>query len=219
MSNHRIHTIYFDFGNVLTLPSNGSLTQFLQHTAESYHVPYSKIREAYEKYRPFYDRDEWDSERYWKAILTEAGTTIDPSDIPLIVEKDDKCWSQMNEATLRWIQTLRDHGFHVGLLTNMPVRFYRSIVEPAPWKELFQYQVVSGALGLIKPEEEIFRYAIRITGQPADRILYLDDIAIHIEVASRLGIQAYQFTDLYETAKRVCSIYGLPFPPAPSGTV
>ncbi|MCX7788950.1 MAG: HAD hydrolase-like protein [Spirochaetes bacterium] len=215
MTNHRIHTIYFDFGNVLTLPSNGYLTQFLNRTAEKYHLSYSKLREAYEKYRPFYDRDTWDTERYWKAIFIALDSTVDSNDIPLLVQEDDQCWSQMNEATLRWIQVLRDQGFDIGLLTNMPVRFYRSVVEPAPWKELFQYQVVSGALGLIKPEEDIFRYAISLTGKPADGILYLDDIAIHVETASRLGIRAHQFTDLYDTAKRICPMYSLPVPPAP----
>ncbi len=214
MTNHRIHTIYFDFGNVLTLPSNGYLTQFLNRIAEKYHLPYSKLRGAYEKYRPFYDRDAWDSERYWKAIFVAVGSTVDPRDVPSLVEEDDHCWSQINEETLLWIRALRDEGFHIGLLTNMPVRFYRSVVEPAPWKDLFQYQVVSGALGLIKPEEAIFKYAIQLTGKPANRILYLDDIEIHVQTASRLGIQAHQFTDLHTTVQQICPMYDLPYPPA-----
>jgi putative hydrolase of the HAD superfamily len=213
-----IHTIYFDFGNVLTLPSNGSLTQFLKGVAETHRLPYLKLREAYEKYRPFYDRDAWDTEKYWKAVFSEVGSTVEPRDIPRLVEEDDTCWSQMNEEILLWIRTLRDRGFHIGLLTNMPLRFYRSIVEPASWKELFHYQVVSGALGVIKPEEEIFRYAIQLTGKPAYRILYLDDIAIHVETASRLGIRAHQFTNLADTAKRICPLYDLPYPPGLKST-
>lgn len=214
MTNHKIHTIYFDFGNVLTLPSNGWLTNFLKKTAETYQLSYPNLRSAYEKYRPFYDRDAWDSEQYWKAIFSEVGSSINPLEIPSLVEEDDKCWSQMNEAILQWIRELRDQGFHIGLLTNMPVRFYRSIVEPAPWNGLFDYQVVSGALGLIKPEEGIFRHAIQLTGVPANQILYLDDIPTHVETASRLGIQSYQFTNLQDTAQKVCPIYDLPYPSA-----
>lgn len=214
----RIHTIYFDFGNVLTLPSNGSLTWFLKSVAETHHLPYLKLREAYEKYRPFYDRDAWDCEKYWKAIFSEVGTAVESKDIPRLVKEDDKCWSQMNEEVLLWIRALRDRGFHIGLLTNMPLRFYQSLVEPAPWKELFHYQVVSGALGVIKPEEGIFRYAIQLTGKPADRILYLDDITIHVETASRLGIHAHQFTDLHDTAQQICPLYDLPFPTGSKST-
>jgi FMN phosphatase YigB (HAD superfamily) len=55
-----------------------------------------------------------------------------------------------------------------------------------------------------KPDPAIFRAAIRAVGEPAPRILYVDDIKDYLPAARRLGLQAIQFKDRaqFESALR-----------------
>jgi putative hydrolase of the HAD superfamily len=207
-----ILTIYFDYGNVLTLPSDTCLSTFLQKTAKLHGLSYPRLREAYEKHRPLYDQDRLTTEQYWKAVFKDAGEELPLQELPRIIQQDDSCWSKINPDVLSWIENLKEEGYRVGLLTNMPSRFYRTVIEPAPWKNLFQYQVVSGLLGLVKPDPAIFNHAIQITGQPAETIIYMDDIQIHVDSAARLGIHAHLFEGLEVTAENICSLYNLPYP-------
>ncbi len=207
-----ILTIYFDYGNVLTLPSDTRLSTFLQKTAELHEFSYPRLREAYEKHRPLYDQDRLNAEQYWKAVFKDAGGELPLQELPGIVHQDDSCWSEINPDVLLWVETLKEAGYQIGLLTNMPSRFYRMVIEPATWKSLFQYQVVSGLLGMVKPDPAIFTHAIRITGQPAETIVYMDDIQIHVDTAARLGIHAHLFEGLEVTAKNICALYNLPCP-------
>ncbi|MFQ3620013.1 MAG: HAD family phosphatase [Spirochaetales bacterium] len=209
-----ITTIYFDFGNVLTHPSHDLLNSFLKNLANKKNLSYSLLHKAYVTHRPEYDRDTLSPAEYWSTLLTEAGGSLKPEELSWLIEQDDHCWSQINEEVIEWIKVLKQEGFALGLLTNMPYRFFQVVVASSQWKGLFQYLVVSGQLGYIKPQEEIFHYAVKICGASPEQILYLDDIEEHIKTASRLGIQAYQFTHLSEIANTLCPLYHLPFPPS-----
>jgi putative hydrolase of the HAD superfamily len=49
----------------------------------------------------------------------------------------------------------------------------------------------SDEVGLLKPQPEIFRYAIRELAVPAPRIAFFDDTAINVEAAAEVGLNAY----------------------------
>jgi putative hydrolase of the HAD superfamily len=52
------------------------------------------------------------------------------------------------------------------------------------------HQFFSNEVGLAKPDPEIFAYAIRNLGVPADRIAFFDDTPVNIEVAAEAGMDA-----------------------------
>ena len=49
----------------------------------------------------------------------------------------------------------------------------------------------SDEVGLLKPQPEIFQYAIRELAVPAAHIAFFDDTAVNVEAAARAGMNAY----------------------------
>lgn len=69
--------------------------------------------------------------------------------------------------------------------------------------ELFEKAYYSHDLHLSKPDPEIFKYVLNHHGLVAEETLFVDDILIHIESASKLGIKTFhlesplKFTDIF----------------------
>jgi putative hydrolase of the HAD superfamily len=73
---------------------------------------------------------------------------------------------------------------------------------------LIDFFVTSCYVHFRKPDADMFQLAVDIAHVPKDRILYIDDRAMFIEVARGLGIQGICHTG-YETTKAALASYGL----------
>ncbi len=100
-----------------------------------------------------------------------------------------------NEEMIALIIGLRDRGFRMALLTN-------NVREWAPlWRsmvavdEIFTTIVDSSAVGLRKPEPEIYRLTLAEIGATPKQCLFIDDVEPNCEAARALGIRSVQFRD------------------------
>ena len=53
--------------------------------------------------------------------------------------------------------------------------------------------IVSYSVGSMKPEPEFYEALLAQSGIPADRILFIDDLAVNIEAATKAGMIGHQF--------------------------
>ena len=53
--------------------------------------------------------------------------------------------------------------------------------------------VISGEVGMIKPEPEIFQHMLERIGTAASACLFIDDALANVEQAQKMGITAIQF--------------------------
>jgi HAD superfamily hydrolase (TIGR01509 family) len=63
----------------------------------------------------------------------------------------------------------------------------------ADWLSLFDVQVYSCELGLVKPEEAIYARLIEELGVAPSQTLFIDDLAPNVEGARRAGLQSVLF--------------------------
>jgi 2-haloacid dehalogenase len=59
----------------------------------------------------------------------------------------------------------------------------------------FEAVVISGEVGIAKPDPRIFRHLIDRYGLEPSRTLFIDDVPANIQVASDLGMRAVRFVD------------------------
>lgn len=71
------------------------------------------------------------------------------------------------------------------------------------WSDLFDAVVISGEVGMRKPEAAIFELTLVRLGLPADRCVFVDDHARNIEAAGRLGIIGVLHRDYATTAEEL----------------
>lgn len=80
-------------------------------------------------------------------------------------------------------------------LTNWSAELYPVAPRTHDFLALLDDVVVSGREGAAKPDRAIFEILADRTGQPWDRLVFVDDSARNVDAAAALGIDAILFTD------------------------
>jgi len=90
------------------------------------------------------------------------------------------------------LQCLKDHGHYLFLLTNTSKAFHRFRTR-IPGIELFDGELISADVGLVKPDPAIFRLACQKFGIQPHESAFIDDAPINAEAAQCAGMRAYVF--------------------------
>ncbi len=106
----------------------------------------------------------------------EAGTTI-------------------NYEVLDLAETLRKH-YKIGLLSNAPKGFLRSLLQEHGLEKYFDEIVISSEVGLIKPDAEMFHHILQKMGAQPANVVFIDDSPKNINGAAAVGITGVLFTDI-----------------------
>lgn len=77
--------------------------------------------------------------------------------------------------------------------------------------ELFDVQVISGEVGLRKPDPAIFRLTLDQLGVPAERCAFVDDLDRNVAVANDLGLHGVLHRDDDATAAELADLLGVTF--------
>jgi len=78
------------------------------------------------------------------------------------------------------------------------------------WDDMFDVVVISGEVGMRKPEAEIFVLTAERLQVAARECVFVDDLRANVEAAARLGMTAVLHRSYEETAARLEELFGLP---------
>lgn len=94
---------------------------------------------------------------------------------------------------LEFAQDLADSGkYLMGTINNesRELNYYR--IEQFGLRKLFRVFVSSCFVGYRKPERDIYRLALEITQIPAEQCCFIDDRALNLECAAKLGMKTIE---------------------------
>jgi putative hydrolase of the HAD superfamily len=104
------------------------------------------------------------------------------------------------------VQAIRDSGLRTALLSNSwGMADYPRHLFPG----MFDVVVISGEVGMRKPEERIFRHAAGMLGLDPAECVFVDDIDVNIKAAEAIGMTAILHRDPAETLTRLGELLGL----------
>lgn len=89
---------------------------------------------------------------------------------------------------------LKVAGFRLYLLSNTSTAFHR-FRSRIPGIQLFDDELVSADVGLVKPDPAIFRLACERFGVEPEESVFIDDTPINAEAAQHIGMTAFVFHD------------------------
>lgn len=112
-------------------------------------------------------------------------------------------------ATVDILRELRDAGVRLVGLTNWPAETFAPARERFEFFSWFEGIVVSGEEGVAKPDEAIFALLLDRYDVDPSTAAYIDDTAVHVETARRLGLTGFVFSDAV-TLRRDLAQVGLP---------
>jgi HAD superfamily hydrolase (TIGR01509 family) len=102
-----------------------------------------------------------------------------------------------NVEVFEYIRSALKPKYKIGLLSNaspgMPKRHFTD-----EQIKLLDAVIVSGEVGLIKPDPKIFQLAVEKLGVEPEEALFTDDHAKYLGGAREIGMQAHQFTSVAE---------------------
>ena len=100
-------------------------------------------------------------------------------------------------------RALRAKGVPVFALTNFGRDTFAAALPKMPFLQDFDRSYVSGVMGVIKPDPQIFQMVEDDCGIAPDRLLFTDDRADNITAAARRGWRTHQFESWQGWAARL----------------
>ena len=97
------------------------------------------------------------------------------------------------------VRTVRAAGVRTGLLSNSWGLDY----ERDDWDALFDAVVISGEVGLRKPDPAIYALASERLALPPEQIVFIDDLRPNVQAAAATGMVGVQHVDLETTVSEL----------------
>ena len=97
--------------------------------------------------------------------------------------------------TVDLLRELHRHGIPLFALTNWSAELFPVATATYDFLALFDDVVVSGRVGLAKPDPRIFDLLRQRVGRPLSSCVFIDDSAANVAAAREAGMDAIHFTD------------------------
>jgi putative hydrolase of the HAD superfamily len=198
-----------DYGGVMTSPIFASFTAFCETEGIATDAFRSVMQGVARKEgSPFamVETGAMTEEQFDDAVATllsdACGKTIAPVGLKqrmfALVKPDEAMWHAVRAA--------RAAGVRTGLLSNSWGGRDYPLDELT---EIFDDVVISGLVGLRKPDPEIYLLAADRIGARAEDCVFIDDFNVNVEGAKAVGMTAILHTDARETIETLQEIFGL----------
>ncbi|MFG1963726.1 HAD family hydrolase [Nonomuraea sp. NPDC049028] len=110
------------------------------------------------------------------------------------------------EVMYDMLRDVKCNGVKTCLLSNS----WSNVYPRDDWDELFDAVVISGEVGMRKPEPRIFEHALGRVGLPGEACVFIDDIEVNILAARGLGMAGIHHRDADSTIAELETLLQLP---------
>lgn len=104
------------------------------------------------------------------------------------------------------VRRARVHGIATALLSNSWGNRYPDDL----FDGMFDEVVISGEVGMRKPDPEIFHHTLDLIGLPAADCVFVDDIPTNVQAAVGLGMVGIRHTEYLATATELEALFNVP---------
>jgi len=116
---------------------------------------------------------------------------------------------RMDPRMVAVLHGARTHGLRTALLSNSWGFDY----DRADWDRLFDAVVISGEVGMRKPDPGIYRHTAGVLGVDPAKCVFVDDLPVNVRGAAAVGMIGLRHTDVETTVEQLQALFGLAFRP------
>ena len=199
-----LKTIYFDLGNVLCFFSKAKM---IGQLAACSGIEPRFIQKIFieKKIQPLYEKGEITTQelhRIFGSIATK------PLSYDLFMKAITNIFHP-NTELWKVVEKLKHQGIRLVLLSNTCEGHYQWIAKNYPILNLFDKQILSFKVGLLKPDPRIFQKALEYADCKTEECFYVDDTKEHIESARTQGIDSELFTNTNNLKNKLIKKFNL----------
>lgn len=156
-------------------------------------------------------------EHYFLTLFEECGVPPERMDVVgrrlQRMHRENHLWTHVEEGTHEALEALAGAGYRLAVVSNADGRV-EDLLERAGLRSHLEFVVDSHAVGVEKPDPEIFRHALRRLGLEAGDCLYVGDLyPVDVVGAREAGLEAVlldPFDRLEAPVDRIPSVTHLP---------
>lgn len=191
--SNRVSACVFDFGGVMTL---ATIPDKVRTTLDRLGVEWRVVTEGYAKFRRQLDGNFISFDDMYDLIFADNDIELSESDKKELIENDISSFHPCNEKTLALMREIKERGYKIGILTNMPTAFVPSFKKYyKDFVALADAMVISGEEKMYKPQRRIYRLMASRLGVAPEEICFFDDVEANCESARSCGWKAIRFID------------------------
>lgn len=201
-----IKAVIFDYGGILGQKQDPRCVEELCSLTG---LKKDEFEVNYRLERPAYDGGESDGREYWSSLLTRMGVAPEEQLLEKLIRCDYLSWTRDRVETIDLARRLKDSGYKVAILSNMPLDIGGYIKADKGWLEHFSPVIFSSEIKMSKPDDDIYLHCLEKLGVKAEEALFIDDTYENIAAAERLGIKSYWFKEEDFSLEKLEELCGL----------
>jgi putative hydrolase of the HAD superfamily len=198
-----VEALFLDIGGVLL--TNGWDHHMRKLAAESFKLDYEEMNERHHLTFDTYEEGKLSLDTYLDRVVFHEKRSFSPDEFKSFMFAQSRPYQEMIDL----VKTLKvRYGLKVGAVSNegRELTVYR--IQTFHLETLIDFFISSCFVHIRKPDEDIYRIALDIAQVPPNRIVYIEDRAMFIEVAAGLGIRGIHHLG-YDTTRQALKELGL----------
>ena len=199
----QITCLFLDIGGVLL--TDGWNTNARKRAAEHFHLDFPAIEDRHRLIFPIYEEGKLSLREYldWTVFFEKRKFTPEQFREFMFAQ------SAADPKTIELVRTLKAKFRLKTIVVSNEARELNAYrIRKFGLDEFVDAFVSSCFVGIRKPDPEIFHLSLDIAQVPVEQIVYVENTAMHIDVAETLGIQSILHTD-HESTQAKLGEFGL----------
>lgn len=190
--------IVFDYGEVIAQRPPAAAFARLAEVAGA---PAAEFEDGYWLHRDKFDRGLAQLD-YWQGVGAAAGIDVGPAEAEALTAADVELWNTLDPRSVELVADLGAAGRRLALLSNAPIA-HGAAFRTREWASPFEHFVISGELGIAKPDPAIWQALLDRLRAPAGEVLFLDDRDVNVAAAQEAGIRAFLWSGADDARRHI----------------
>jgi len=186
--------IAFDYSGVITESSGADFTL---NTCKILNIAKETFLDIYLKHNYLINTTGIDKNDFWKMLLKEWGKEDKEKEFFEFLGSSKKSDKKYNHELITFIKELKNLGYKIALLSNNSSRLIKTLIDDGI-DILFDAIVVSGDVGCMKPNVEIFQILYNKLEINKEELIFVDDFDKNFINADKVGFTPILYTNMNE---------------------
>ena len=201
--NHPVTALFLDVGGVLL--TNGWDRRMRAKAAELFGLDYTEMNERHHLTFDTYEEGKLSLEEYLDRVIFYQIRTFSRDEFKQFMFAQSRPFPEM----INFIRKLKArYGLKIVVISNEGRELTVHRIQTFNLGEFVDFFVSSCFVHFRKPDADIFRMALDMAQVPQERVIYVDDRAMFVEVAQGLGLRGIVHKNV-ETTREALATLGL----------
>jgi putative hydrolase of the HAD superfamily len=185
-----ITTLFWDIGGVIL--TNGWDRGSRREAANAFHLDWEEFQDRHELAFPAFDAGQTSLDEYLNRTLFYRPRAFTREEFTAFMFAQSKEYPESRAVLDR---AARSEKYFIGAINNEPLELNEYRIEAFHLRRDFDVFFSSCYLHSRKPEELIFRVALRVSQRPPEQCVFIDDRPLNLESPRRLGMHVIHYQD------------------------